>query len=90
MILRYPKHYKGYIMFGEHPNGSMTEIDSRNVEFLDDEFPSINKIKKDLAFYELQQDDPISRGEEKNLNTHRVTKGRILPLFRRDDEISVI
>ena len=35
-------------MYREHPNGGMTEIESRNVDFLEDEFPSIGEIKKDL------------------------------------------
>jgi len=35
-------------MFGEHPNDGMTEVDSHNVEFLKDEFPSVGKVKKDL------------------------------------------
>jgi len=45
----------------------MTEIDSRNIEFLKDEFPNIGEIKKDRALYELQQDDLISLGEGKNI-----------------------
>ena len=35
-------------MFGEHRNGGMMEINSRNVEFLEDEFPSVGEIKKDI------------------------------------------
>lgn len=35
VFIRYPEHSKGYVMFGEHPNGGMTEMDSRNVEFLE-------------------------------------------------------
>jgi len=34
-------------MFSEHPNGGMTEIDSRNFDFLKDEFPSVGEIKQD-------------------------------------------
>ena len=43
-------------MYWEHPNGGMTEIESRNVDFLEDEFLSIGEIKKDLELYEIQQD----------------------------------
>jgi len=39
----------------------MTEIESRNVNFLEDEFPSIGEIKKDLELYE-------------DLNSHTVTE----------------
>jgi len=44
-------------MYGEHPNGGMTEVDLRNVNFPEDEFPSIGEIKTDLALYELPLDD---------------------------------
>jgi len=40
-------------MYGEHPNGGMIEIESCNVDFLEDEFPSIGEIKKDFKLYEL-------------------------------------
>jgi len=40
-------------MYGERPNSGMTEMDSHNVYFLDNEFPSIGEIKKDLELYEL-------------------------------------
>jgi len=33
-------------MYGEHLNGIMMEINSHNVDFLKDEFPSIGEIKK--------------------------------------------
>ena len=40
-------------MYGEHPDGGMTEIESRNVDFLENDFPSIGEVKKDLELYEL-------------------------------------
>jgi len=43
-------------MYGEHHNGGMMEIDSRNVDFLLDEFPTICAIKKDVELFKLQQD----------------------------------
>ena len=49
----YPAYSKGYMMYGEHLNGGMIEIESRNVDFLKNEFPSIGEIKKDLELYEL-------------------------------------
>ena len=76
-------------MFGEHPNGSMMERDSHNVEFLEDEFPSVGEIKKDLKLFELQQDDILSLDEGKNLYIHRVTEESTLPTSERDDEILV-
>ena len=48
VFIRYPEHSKGYVMYGGHRNGGMKEVDSRNVDFLEDEFPSIGEVKKDL------------------------------------------
>ena len=60
-------------MYGEHPNGGTTEIESRNVNFLEDEFPSVCDFKKDLELYELQQDLQPSLGEGEDLNSRQVT-----------------
>ena len=61
-------------MYGEHPNGNMTEIESRNVDFLEDVFLSIDEIKKDLELYKLQQDLQPSLDEGENLNSCQVTE----------------
>jgi len=53
VFIRYLEHSEGYAIFGEHPISGMTKIDSLIVEFLEDEFPSVGKIKQDLALYEL-------------------------------------
>ena len=50
-------------MYGKHPNGGMTEIDSRNVDFLEDEFPTIGEVNKDVELFELQQNIQLSFGE---------------------------
>jgi len=52
----------------------MTEIDSRNINFLEDEFPTIGEIKKDVALFELQQDIEPSFDEGENLNSNQVTE----------------
>ena len=76
-------------MYGERPNDGMTEVDSRNVEFLEDEFPSIGEIKQDTMLDELPLNDWLSLGDGEDLNTHRVTEDSTLPLFGRDDELVV-
>ena len=53
VFIQHPKHSKGYVMYGEHPNGGTTEVDSHNVNLLDDEFPIVGEIKNDLVLYEL-------------------------------------
>jgi len=34
VFIRYPQHYKGYVMYSEHSNGGMREVHSHNVNFL--------------------------------------------------------
>jgi len=53
VFIRYPAHSKGSVVHGEHPNGDMTKIESHNVDFLEDEFPNIGEIRKNLELYEL-------------------------------------
>ena len=69
-------------MYGEHSNDGMEEVDSRNVDFLEDEFPSIGEVKKDSQLYELQQDLSLSEGED--LYTNCVTEDDHLLLVDRD------
>ena len=52
----------------------MTEIESHNVDFIEDEFPSVAEIKKDLKLYELQQNLQPYVGEGKDLNSRQVTE----------------
>ena len=54
MFTRYLKHCEGYVTYEEHPNRDMMEIDSLNVDFLEDDFPRIGKTKKGVKLYELQ------------------------------------
>ena len=70
VFIRYLKHSKEYVMYKEHPNSGMIEINSRNVDFLEYEFTSIDEIKKDVKLYELQQDIQSSLGEWDDLNSH--------------------
>ena len=35
-------------MYGEHPNGGMTEIESRDIDFIETDFPSIGDANRDL------------------------------------------
>ncbi|KAL0456748.1 UNVERIFIED_CONTAM: hypothetical protein Slati_1014000 [Sesamum latifolium] len=54
IFIRYCKHSKGYVMYGEHPDKGMTEIESRDVDFLEEDFPSISEVKGNLELYELR------------------------------------
>ncbi|KAL0407607.1 UNVERIFIED_CONTAM: Retrovirus-related Pol polyprotein from transposon TNT 1-94 [Sesamum radiatum] len=54
IFIRYCEHSKGYVMYGEHPDKGMTEIESRDVDFLEEDFPSISEVKGNLELYELR------------------------------------
>uniref|UniRef100_A0A2N9G9I0 Integrase catalytic domain-containing protein n=1 Tax=Fagus sylvatica TaxID=28930 RepID=A0A2N9G9I0_FAGSY len=57
IFIRYSDSSKGYVMYGEHPNGGMTEIESRDIDFIETDFPSINDANRDLDLYELEEDE---------------------------------
>ena len=42
-------------MYGEHSDGGMTEIESRDVDCIEYDFPIISEAKQDLQLYELQK-----------------------------------
>jgi len=76
-------------MYGEHPNGGMKEVDSKNVDFLEDAFPSIGEVKQDSQLYEFQQDLSLNEGE--NLYTNYVTKDdRLFPADRDSGSVPTI
>ncbi|KAK2978454.1 hypothetical protein RJ640_023712 [Escallonia rubra] len=58
IFLRYSENSKGYVMYGEHPNGGRTEIESRDVDFIESDFPSIGDASKNLDLYELEDVEP--------------------------------
>jgi len=76
-------------MFDEHPNGRMTEVDSRNVDFLEDEFPTIGEIKQDLQLYELQLDTLLSLGEGKSVIPQQAIKDMTYVLQRDIENLSI-
>ena len=41
-------------MYGEHPNRGMIEVESRDVDFLEIDFPNIGDAKSDLDLYEME------------------------------------
>uniref|UniRef100_A0A2N9IVG1 CCHC-type domain-containing protein n=1 Tax=Fagus sylvatica TaxID=28930 RepID=A0A2N9IVG1_FAGSY len=57
IFIRYSDSSKGYVMYGEHPNGGMTEIESRDINFIETNFPSIGNANRDLDLYELEEDE---------------------------------
>ena len=43
IFIRYLESSKGYVMYGEHSDGGMTEIESRDVNFIENDFPSTSE-----------------------------------------------
>ncbi|KAL0336693.1 UNVERIFIED_CONTAM: Retrovirus-related Pol polyprotein from transposon TNT 1-94, partial [Sesamum radiatum] len=54
IFIRYCEHSKGYVMYCEYLNKGMAEIESRYVDFLEEDFPSISEVKGNLELYELR------------------------------------
>jgi len=89
VFIRYSKHSKGYVMYGEQPDGSMKEVVPRNVDFLEDEFPSTGEVKKDSQLYKLQHD--LSLGEGEDLYTNRITEDDLLfPVYRDSGSVPTV
>ena len=64
-------------MYGEHPNGGLTDFEPRDVDFLEDVFPSIDEAKKWLELYELEEtQDGIAQPHDMDLNSqnHEITE----------------
>ena len=45
------------MFIGEHEDGIVTELESRDVTFLDDNFPRTSEIDRDLYLYEMMDLD---------------------------------
>ena len=54
IFIRYSESSKGYIFLGEDINGSVTETESRDVVFLEEDFPGQGEIDRDTHFYEMK------------------------------------
>ena len=53
IFIRYSEHSKGYVLIGEQPDESVTELESRDVDFIESEFPNIGEVEKNLTPYEM-------------------------------------
>ena len=54
IFISYSESSKGYIFLGEDKNGSVIEIESRDVVFLEEDSPGRGEIEKDTHFYEME------------------------------------
>ena len=60
IFIRYPENSKGYVMICELPDGGLTEIESRNVDFIEHDFPSRGDVRKDLELYDLTESQEVN------------------------------
>lgn len=87
IFIRYCEHSNGYVFISEQANGSMTELESRDVEFLENNFSKGGDINLDLYLFEMEdteisnnQNQPIpevekefiSYGSESNIHISEV------------------
>ena len=72
IFVRYSESSNGHVMYGELSDGGMTEIESCDVNFIQDYFPSVSEAKQDLQLYELQELEGVipslGEGEESQLH----------------------
>ena len=80
IFIRYSEHSKGYVFIGEHNSGSLTEFESRDVTFLENDFPQQGDINKDLSFYET-----MDFGDQDSLHSSGSILGNMLPTPSAND-----
>ena len=52
---QYLEGSKGYVMFSEHPDRGKPEVESRDVDFIENDFPRIGNVNGSLDLYELEE-----------------------------------
>ena len=52
IFIRYSETSKGYVFISQEENGGITEFESRDVTFLENEFPRQGEINQDLSLFE--------------------------------------
>ena len=57
IFIRYSEQSKWYVFIGEHEDGTITILESRDVTFLEDNFPRTGEIDRDLHLYEMMDPD---------------------------------
>ena len=57
ILIRYSELSKGFVFFGEEADGRVIEIESRDVVFLEDDYPTRGEIEKNFQFYEMEDPD---------------------------------
>ena len=56
IFVRYSEHSKDYVFVGEQADGTISEIESRDADFLEMDFPNRGDVSKEMNFYEMEED----------------------------------
>ena len=57
IFIRYPEHSKRYVFIGKQADGSISKLESRDVTFLENDFPQRGDITLDLDLFEIDESD---------------------------------
>lgn len=57
IFIRYPEQSKGYAFIAEQADGNISEMESRDVTFLENDFSQMGDITSDLDFFEIEESD---------------------------------
>ena len=77
IFIRYSENSKGYVFIGEDSDGRMTEIESRDVTFLENHFPTWDDVDKDRHLFELDDND-VTGTSQHMVDTQNVVPSPIL------------
>lgn len=53
IFVRYSEHSKCYVFIGENNDGTISKKNSRDITFIENEFPKRGKIEGNIQLYEL-------------------------------------
>lgn len=59
MFIRYLEYSKGFVFLGEQVDRSMTEIESWDVIFFENDFLNGGKIDRNTTLYEMEEQDNV-------------------------------
>ncbi|KAL8542414.1 hypothetical protein ACS0TY_003328 [Phlomoides rotata] len=79
IFIRYRDLSKGYVLIGDQGDKRVTEIESRNIIFMEKEFPNKGGIRNADQLYEIEEDHTLSDPSGSGL-TKSADLGRCLPV----------
>ena len=73
IFIRYSKNSKGFVFIGEDFHGRITEIESRDVTFLEDQFHVKDDVDKSHHLYEIDEQGNVGTSHQLDENPTVVT-----------------